>query len=101
MILRAKKVSGPEALRIGLVNEVWPNAELQERAQALAHELAAMPALAVAEILRAITGVGRDVLAARIAAERAAVNATMGTKDQAEGMRAFMEKRPPVFNTDS
>ena len=44
MILRGKKVSGPEALRIGLVHEVWPLPELKERAIALAQELAAQPA---------------------------------------------------------
>ena len=48
MILRAKKISGPEALRIGLVSEVWPIAELFDRAHALARELADMPAIAVA-----------------------------------------------------
>ncbi|MEL6860159.1 MAG: enoyl-CoA hydratase/isomerase family protein, partial [Pseudomonadota bacterium] len=40
MILRGKKVSGPDALRIGLVSEVWPLSELKERAIALAEELA-------------------------------------------------------------
>ena len=40
MILRAKKISGPEALRIGLAHEVWPNDELKKRAHELAQELA-------------------------------------------------------------
>jgi len=44
MILRAKKITGPEALRIGLVNEVWPLAELKDRAIALAAERAAVHA---------------------------------------------------------
>lgn len=100
MILRAKKISGPEALRIGLVNEVWPNDELQERAQALARELSAMPATAVAGVLRAVVGAGRDALTEGLAAERKAVLDTMGTKDQQEGMRAFLEKRKPVFNVE-
>ena len=51
MILRAKKITGPEALRIGLVNEVWPLAELKDRAIALAAELAAQPRLAVKAML--------------------------------------------------
>lgn len=97
MILRAKKISGPEALRIGLVGEVWPNGELQERAQELAARLAEMPALAVAGVLRAVVGAGEHSLAEGLAAERRAVLATMGTKDQREGMMAFLEKRKPVF----
>jgi len=97
MILRAKKISGPEALRIGLVNEVWPNAELEDRAHALAQELAAMPPLAVAGVLKCIVTAGEKTLVEGLAAERRGVLATMGTKDQLEGMRAFREKRRPSF----
>jgi enoyl-CoA hydratase/carnithine racemase len=101
MILRAKKISGPEALRIGLVNEVWPIDVLFQKAQDLAHELAEMPALAVAEMLRCIVGAGDRPLAEGIAEERRAVLATMGTPDQREGMMAFLEKREPRFNQDT
>lgn len=97
MILRAKKISGPEAHRIGLVHEVWPNAELKDRAQALAQELAAGPAIAISGVLRAVVGSADKTLEEALAAEREAVLRTMGTKDQAEGMRAFMEKRKPNF----
>jgi enoyl-CoA hydratase len=98
MVLRAKKISGPEALRIGLVHEVWPNAELKARAQALAQELAAMPALGVAGVLRCIVSAGEKSLDEALLEERRAVMATFGTPDQAEGMRAFLEKRKPRFN---
>jgi len=98
MILRAKKISGPEALRIGLVQEVWPNDELQQRAQELAQQLAAQPSGAVAGVLEAIVGAGEKSLAEGIAEERRAVVATMGTPDAQEGMRAFLEKRPPRFH---
>ena len=101
MILRAKRISGPEALRIGLVNHVWPIGELFDRAQALARELADMPRIAVAGMLRCIVGVGDRPLAEGIAAERRAVLATMGTPDQREGMMAFLEKRRPRFNQGS
>jgi enoyl-CoA hydratase len=101
MILRAKKISGPEALRIGLVHEVWPNEELQQRAQDLAHELAAQPSIAVAGVLRCVVGAGEKSLDEAIAEERRAVRDTMGTEDAKEGMRAFLEKRPPRFHQDS
>lgn len=101
LILRAKKISGPEALRIGLVNEVWPLSELFDRAHALAEELASMPAIAVAGVLRSVVGAGEKSLEEGLAEERRAVLSTMGTADQQEGMRAFLEKRSPHFNQDS
>lgn len=101
MILRAKKISGPEALRIGLVSEVWPLNELFQRAHDLALELAEMPALAVAGMLGCVVGAGEKSLAESIADERQAVMSTMGTPDQREGMLAFLEKRRPRFNRES
>jgi enoyl-CoA hydratase/carnithine racemase len=101
LILRAKKISGPEALRIGLVNEVWPLDELFERARQLALELAEKPALAIAGMLRCIVQAGEKSLEEGIAEERSAVLATMGTPDQREGIQAFLEKRAPRFNRDS
>ena len=98
MILRAKKISGPEALRIGLAQEVWPNAELKTRAIALAEELAAMPRLAVKAILGCLVGAETKTLDQSLRDERAAVHATQNTPDQVEGIMAFLEKRKPVFN---
>lgn len=100
MILRGKKISGPEALRIGLVNEVWPNAELKDRAIALAEELAAMPRLAVKSVLDCVIGFESKSLHESLADERRAVIANARTKDAMEGMMAFMEKRRPVFNKE-
>jgi len=97
MILRAKKISGPEAYRIGLVQEVWPNAELKSRAHALAQELSAMPPISVAGVLRSVVGAAEKPLDEALAEERRAVKRTSGTKDQQEGMRAFLEKRRPRF----
>ncbi|MGC6499026.1 MAG: enoyl-CoA hydratase/isomerase family protein [Henriciella sp.] len=98
MILRGKKISGPEALRIGLVNEVWPLSELKDKAIELAEELASMPRLAIKSVLDAVIGFESKSLQESLADERRAVHANMRTADAKEGMMAFIEKRRPVFN---
>ncbi|MEZ5503016.1 MAG: enoyl-CoA hydratase/isomerase family protein [Halioglobus sp.] len=100
IILRARKISGARALEIGLVQEVWPNAVLQKKALALAHELAAMPPYSVAGVLRCVVGAGQASLEEALAVERAAVHQVFAGKHQAEGMRAFLEKRKPDFSGD-
>ena len=97
LILRAKKIDGPEAHRIGLAQEVHPLSELKAAAHALALELAAMPPVAVAGVLRCVVAAGAAPLDEAIAEERAAVLRCGATKDQIEGMRAFIEKRRPIF----
>jgi enoyl-CoA hydratase len=101
MILRGKKISGSEALRIGLVNEVWPLAELKDRAFALAAELAAQPRLAVKAMLDALHDSEDRTVEELLAAERSGVHLTMGSDDAREGIMAFIEKRKPVFNQGS
>jgi len=98
LILRAKTVSGPEALNLGLVTEVWPNSELKQRAVHLAAELAAQPRVAVAAMLRCLVTSDEKTLQQSLADERAAFHATLGSPDMVEGMTAFMEKRQATFN---
>jgi enoyl-CoA hydratase/carnithine racemase len=97
LILRAKQVDGPAALSIGLVQEVHPLAELKDRALALAHELAAQPPIAVAGVLRAVVAGEELSLEQALDLEREAFLRCARSADQAEGMRAFLEKRRPVF----
>jgi len=98
MILRGRKISGPEAYRIGLVTEVVPNKELKNRAIELGKELAEMPALAVSEMVRCIVGYEDQSLQEGLYQERQAVLSTVGTKDSMEGNLAFLQKRKPKFN---
>lgn len=100
MILRGRKISGEEALKIGLVLETCPVSEIKRRAQALGEELAKQPRLAVKGVLDTIVGFESKSLQQSILDERAAVHLTRGTPDSQEGMRAFLEKRTPTFNQD-
>lgn len=98
MILRARKISGQEAYRIGLVNGIVPNAELKEHAFELAKELSEMPAIAVSEMLRCIVEYGDQPLQEGLYQERQAVIKTMGSKENREGIMAFFQKRKPKFS---
>lgn len=98
LILRARTVSGPEAVDLGLATEVWPNAELKQRAFDLAVELAELPATAMRAMLGALVSSENRTLEESLRDERTAFHATLGTPDMAEGLTAFVEKRRPVFN---
>ena len=98
MILRAKHISGQEALRIGLVNEIWPMPELKQKAHDLAVQLSEMPAGSVAGVLKCVVGAGEQSLQEGLYAERQAVLRNRGSKNSREGMMAFIEKRKPKFN---
>ena len=98
MILRGRKIDGREAYRIGLVSELVPIETIKDRAQALGEELAAQPRKAVESMLDVVVGRETKTLDVSMADESAAVAANRDTHDSTEGMRAFMEKRKPVFN---
>lgn len=87
-----------EALRIGLVSEVTPHAELLPRARALAARIAANPPLAVrhlkAGLNRFAYGEPREIGAWAI--EK--IRLLMQTEDHREGVASFLEKREPVFH---
>ncbi len=98
MILRAKKISGTEAHRIGLVHEVWPLKDLKAAAINLAQELAAQPAGAIRSMLHVIIDGQEKPIEELIEAEKIAVATNRESDDAREGRAAFLEKRAPVFN---
>jgi len=97
LLLTGAIIDAHEALRIGLVDQVVPAAELMTRAEALALEIAQNAPLALAETLRAVDeGLSLPLeLALLREAERFA--ALCATADKAEGTRAFLEKRTPQW----
>ena len=98
MILRGRKIDGQEAFHIGLVTECVPVADIKARAQALGEELAAQPRLAVKTMLDTVVGYETRTLEESMADELRAAAANRGSADAREGMRAFLEKRKPLFN---
>jgi enoyl-CoA hydratase len=98
LLLTGGLIDAHEALRIGLVDEVLPAAELMPRAEALAREIAANAPHAVAETLRAVDE-GLDLpLDLALLREAGRFSYLCGTADKNEGTQAFLEKRAPVWN---
>jgi len=97
LMLRAKLIGAEEAERIGLVHEVCEPDELLSRARALARELAEKAPIAVAGILSAVVEGSRLPLEEGLNLEYEALARASGSKDAGEGIRAFIEKRKPVF----
>jgi enoyl-CoA hydratase len=90
-------VTADEALRIGLVNVVVPHAELLAKVREQAAKIASKGRLAVAQCKRVLF-TGADVpLDVANALETQSFAMLFGTKDRAEGMKAFHEKRKAAF----
>ncbi|MGB6192659.1 MAG: enoyl-CoA hydratase-related protein [Terracidiphilus sp.] len=93
LLLTGAIIDAYEALRIGLVDEVLPSAELMPRAEALAHEIDANAPLAIAGTLRAADQ-GLDLpLEEALALEAAIFGELCSTADKTEGVQAFLNKR--------
>jgi len=100
LLLTGEMVSAAEALRIGLVDEVVPAADLMSRARALASAFASAAPIAVRQCLAAVRE-GYDMpLREALAYEAALFGICCGTADKAEGTRAFLEKRKPVWKNE-
>ena len=98
LLMSARRVSSDEALRIGLVNRLYPPEQLREETYAYARDLADFVSpSAIAVIKRQLYDVPFQTLAeATIDANREMVVALRGS-DFREGVASFVEKRPPRF----
>ena len=95
LILTGRPIHADEAARLGLATKVVPAEETLAAALDLAAEIAALPAGAVRAAKAAVRAVAELPLTAGIQLEGTLFRERFGTADQVEGMRAFLEKRPP------
>ncbi len=97
MLLSGKPVNAQEARIMGLMSQVVHDAEVQAEALQLVRTIASMPPLAARQIKEVvIAGMGASLDTA-LMLERKANQLLFATRDQMEGMQAFIEKRKPKF----
>jgi enoyl-CoA hydratase len=97
LILTAQRVGAEEALRIGLVNKVFPAAQLLAETEKLVRRVLGMGPVAVRFALDAVNHGSDMPLQDGLNFEATFFGLLAGTEDCREGMRAFLEKRPPKF----
>jgi enoyl-CoA hydratase len=97
LIFTGRRVAADEALRIGLVNAVYPLDELLDKVLELAEQIAVNAPVAVSLSKRAIRMSDDVDLHSGLDFEVHAFALTFATDDRTEGMSAFIEKRKPEF----
>jgi enoyl-CoA hydratase/carnithine racemase len=96
-MITGRTVSPEEALRIGLVDRVFPAEELRDKTREYVAALTGSATMALGLIKLAVTRGMELPLDGGLAYEREALFRAFESGDAAEGVSAFLEKRPPVF----
>jgi 2-(1,2-epoxy-1,2-dihydrophenyl)acetyl-CoA isomerase len=96
-IFSGDMISAQQADQWGLVNRVVPHDKLAEQAREWAQRLADGPPVVIALAKRGIYRSMESDLASALEFEAYAQRVVWGTEDAAEGIKAFVEKRPPAF----
>lgn len=93
LIYSARNIKADEAYRIGLVNAIYPLAELMDNAKKLANTISMNAPIAIRNSKKAINdGLQVDIDSA-IKIEEEIFGSCFASEDQKEGMKAFLEKR--------
>jgi len=98
MILLGERISAAEAREYGIVNHVYPRAEFDAAADALVAKLAAKSSHILRLGKEAMWSTEDLPLPDALEQLEAALARLMTTEDSREGIRAFLEKRPPRWN---
>ena len=97
LILTGDRISATEAHRIGLVDEVVAHDQLESKTMEIANRIADKSPIAVRLAKQAVKASTRMGLDAGLRYEQSLFSLVFATHDKEEGVRAFLEKRPPKW----
>ncbi len=97
MILTGDMISAEEAMRIGLVNKIFSQADLVTKTLELAEKISSKGQQAIRFALKAVKATDNISLTEGLAYEASLFALVCGTEDFKEGTAAFLEKRKPAF----
>jgi enoyl-CoA hydratase len=97
LILTGDIIDASEALRLGLVNKVYPLTDLLNNAKELADKVASKSQYAVKQAMKAVNICDEVSRSEGLKYEASLFSLCCGTDDFKEGTKAFLEKRKPVF----
>jgi len=97
LLYTGDRISPAEAERLGLVNKVVPADKLEEATNELATKLLGKSPMALKAVKRLVNHGMDSSLDAGLEMEMLAATAHGSTEDMAEGIKAFIERRPPQF----
>lgn len=97
VMISGRRLGAADARNLGLVEHVLPGEALAARVDEFARELAAKPTRAIGLLKRCVYGGWGRPLAEGLEIEREDVFEVIATRDAAEGLDAFLEKRPARF----
>ncbi len=99
LLLTNRRVDAPEALALGLVSRVLPQADFAAQALALAQRIAAGPGVSFGLARALMAGSYKDSFGEFLLKESLGQVVVFGTEDFAEGVNAFLGKRKPRFSS--
>ena len=98
LLLTGELISASQAARLGLVNHIVPSEQLQQKTEEILAKLRELSGSSLEATRRAIDlGRGRSLDVALAEVEKLYLLELMKTEDANEGVRAFIEKRKPVW----
>ena len=97
LMILGEKISANDAMKMGMIYKVFPDADLETESSKLTATLAAMPTKALGLTKKALNQSFNNNLNQQLDLEKALQVEAGNTHDYKEGVAAFLEKRKPVF----